>query len=140
MNPLELRKIVQVGYRFDNDGLPPLLDANGLPAKLQEARWWGTFAFWIPAPKPFQRCSGATKVVDARPFEVQALKDGAIIEHVQEFEFPKQPELTALRGILLPVWDALTAHSLGFVPNAPPIDRSEKMTIEFTPVKEESTP
>ncbi len=138
MNPLELRKIVQVGYSFiQPDGAgKPILDKDGLPAEAVQSAYTVTIAFWIPAPKPFKRCAGETKVVGAFPHELQALKDGAIFEHLQDFTFPFQPTVEQMRATFMPIWDALTADSIGFRPNNVPVDKSEKMAYEFTAVRQ----
>lgn len=134
MNPLELRKIIQVGYRFDKPETAPVLDSRGLPVTDVETPYTVTIAFWIPAREPYVRCSGSSKVIDVYPHERQALKDGAIFEHVQDFTFPKQPPEEKLRGIFMPIWTALTQDSLGYLPNAPPQDHSGKVAIQFTPI------
>ncbi len=134
MNPLELRKILLIGYRFDFDGNKPLLDARGMPTEPVSSKWWGTFAFWIPARSPFQRCDGETKATQALPHERQALRDGAIIEHVQEFEFAQQPGFEEMRARMMAVWEVLTEQELGFVPNAAPRDSSERLVIQYAPV------
>lgn len=134
MNPLEIRKIVQVGYRFDRPETAPVLDARGLPVTAVETPYTVTIAFWIPAKKPYARCAGDSKVIDMYPHERQALKDGAIFEHVQDFTFPRQPSIEELRRAFMPVWEALTLDSLGYLPNAPPQDHSGKTSIQFTPI------
>jgi hypothetical protein len=134
VTPLELRKIIQVGYRFENPDSPPVLDAQGLPATPVTQPYTATIAFWIPGKAPFQRCAGETKVFEAREFERQALRDGAIVEHLQEFTFPVQPSVEEMRRRLMPVWEALTQDRLGFVPNQAPVDLKPKLAMQFTAV------
>ncbi|HEX5864894.1 MAG TPA: hypothetical protein VF014_11690 [Casimicrobiaceae bacterium] len=133
MNVLELRKIIIVGFSVDAPDGPPLLGPNGLPIVLAaEYPVKLRVAFWIPMPAPHKRSEGKSEVIDPRAFELQALRDGAIEEHVQEFDFPKQPSLDEARARLMPVWEGLTAHSLGILPNGAPQDRGTKPVIQFT--------
>ena len=132
MNPLELRKIVLIGFNVDAPDGPPLLGADGLPALLQPGEMTMRVAFWIPMPRPFKRSPGKSEVIDARSFELQALRDGAIEEHVQEFIFEKQPTLEEARARLMPVWEGLTAQSLGQRPNGVPVDRSGRLSLQFS--------
>lgn len=134
MNPLELRKIIQIGYRFEQSEAAPILDARGAPLELVKQRYWATFAFWLPAPRPFRRSDGRSKVPDAKPFELQALRDGAIVEHVQEFEFPKQPPDWLLTKGMMHVWEGLTADSLGMPFNGVPVDTTTRPTFQFKDV------
>jgi hypothetical protein len=130
MNPLELRKIILVG---SSEGPIAALawtatgaaGVAGHPVTLR-------IAFWLPAPRPYKRCAGSTEVPSPFDFEVQALKDGAIIEHVQEFEFPEQPSFEEMRRRLMPVWEGLTVESLGVLPNGAPEDHAPKFQIQFT--------
>lgn len=135
MNTLELRKIVVVGYRFDCPDGAPLLGADGLPIDPRKHPIKIRVAFWVPAKPPFQRCAGATAVIDARTFEVQALRDGAMEEVVEEFTFPEQPSVEEMRRRLMPVWEGLTVESLGIVPNGAPQDHKPKPVIQFTAVR-----
>lgn len=132
MNPLELRKIILIGYRFDCPDGAPLLDRDGLPIDPRKHPVKMRVAFWIPTKPPYQRGSGYTQVIEARPFEIQALKDGAIEEHVQEFTFEEQPSLDVMRARLMPVWEALTVESLGVLPNAAPVDLKPKLAVQFS--------
>lgn len=136
MNVCELRKIILIGMRFDlgEDG-QPLLDGDGLPYKPVDHPVEMRFAFWIPAAAPHQRCAGTTETICARPFELQALKDGAIVEHCQWFKFPKQPDVEEMRRRMMPVWEGLTADALGFLPNDAPLDLKPKFAIQFTAVE-----
>lgn len=134
MNPLELRKIIQIGYRFDKPNEAVLLASNGRNVVPVTTRYWGTFAFWLPAPKPFQRCAGETKVVGAFKHELEALRDGAIIEHVQEFEFEQEPTMPELARVLMKVWEGLAADSLGVPISNVPIDTTTRPTIVITDV------
>lgn len=131
MNPLELRKIVIVAYAFDAPDGAPVLDAQGLPLAPVECPVKFRVAFWVPAKQPFQRCDGATVVGDARPFEIQALKDGAIVEELQDFTFPRQPTMPELVKHLMPHWEKRTVSRLGVLPNAPPVDTDPKPRIEW---------
>lgn len=135
MNPLELRKIIQVGYRFAQPDSPPLLAANGLPASPVDVPYAASIVFWVPAKPPFQRCDGKTLVFDPRPFELEALREGAIVEHAQDFTFPRQPSDAEMIFRLRAVWEALTLDSLGVLPNGAPEDRTTKPTIQFTAVR-----
>lgn len=134
MNPLELRKIILIGYSVDADA--PVLNRDGLPATLLERPMRIRFAFWVPAPRPYKRCAGHTETIGARPLELQALRDGAIEESIHEFDFPAQPSLDEMRRRLMPVWEALALDSLGFVPNGAPQDRKPKLTLQFTAVNQ----
>jgi hypothetical protein len=137
VNPFEFRKIIQVGYRFDQPDSPPLLAANGLPSTPVEVEYTASIVFWVPARPPFQRCEGKSVVFDARPFELAALRDGAIVEHAQDFTFPKQPSDAEMRFRLKAVWDALVVDSLGVLPNGAPEDHKTKPSIQFTAVNQE---
>jgi hypothetical protein len=95
---LEYRKIIQVGYRFAQPDSPPVLDAKGLPSTPVEQEYVASIVFWIPAKQPFQRSEGKTVVFDPRPFELEALRDGALLEHAQDFTFPRQPPSTRWRA------------------------------------------
>ena len=132
MNTLELRKIVLIGCRFDCPEGAPLLDRDGLPADPRKHPVILRIVFWIPAKQPHRRCAGTTEVINALPFEVQALRDGAIVEHVQDFEFPEQPSVAEMRRRLMPVWEGLTLEALGFVPNGAPLDDKPKLAMQFT--------
>lgn len=135
MNPLELRKIIVIGSDAPADFT--VLAANGLPASALKRPVTLRVAFWLPKPKPYQRtAAGTTQVLDARPFEIQALKDGAIEEHVQDFTFPEQPSLDEMRRRLMPVWEGLTVESLGVLPNGAPEDHAPKLKIQFTAVNQ----
>lgn len=138
MNPLELRKIIQIGYRFDQLEAAPLLGADGRNLEPVSQRYWGTFAFWVPAPQPFKRGKGVTMVPTVLPHELQALRDGAIIEHVQEFEFPKEPPAWLLKQGLMKVWEALAVHSIGVFQGAPQ-DHTTKPIFQFESVTEASS-
>jgi hypothetical protein len=133
---LEFRKIIQVGYRFAKPVCPPVLDAKGLPSTPVEQEYIASIVFWIPAKPPYQRCDGKTVVFDPRPHEVQALRDGALLEHAQDFTFPRQPTVDEMARRLMPVWEALTKDSLGFLPNGAPEDHTTKSTIQFTAVNQ----
>lgn len=136
MNPLELRKIVQIGYRFEQPvgAAPVILGGDGRNLEPAQQRYWGTYAFWLPAPKPFQRCAGETKVVGAFKHELEALRDGAIVEHVQEFEFESEPTIPEMARRLLPVWEALATENLGVPISNVPIDTTTRPTIVLTDV------
>ena len=139
MNPLELRKIIQIGYRFDKPEAPPILDREGLPAEPVKEAFTATIAFWIPAPKPFQRCAGDTKVAGAYAHELQALQDGVIVEHVQDFTFPNgQPSMAEMRHRLLAVWEGLTAENLGVAFNNVPLDSSTRPIFQLTSITQEN--
>jgi len=135
---LEYRKIILIGYFVDAPKGPPLLNREGLPASQHEQPGRLKIAFWIPGKFPFQRCAGATEVVNVFPFEKQALRDGAIFEHVQEFPFERMPTIEEMRCRLMPVWEALVVQHLGHLPNAPPRDMKPKLSIQFTAVEEET--
>lgn len=134
MNPLELRKIIVIGMRADCPEGAPLLDRDGLPATALKTAVVIRVAFWIPAKRPYQRCAGDTQTICARPFELQALKDGAIEEVVEDFAFPEQPSVDEMRRRLMPVWEGLTAERLGVLPNGAPEDHKPKLAIQFTAV------
>jgi hypothetical protein len=132
MNPLELRKVIVVGASAA--GSVALVDRDGLPADPLKSPMVLRVAFWVPARPPHRRCAGATEVIDAKPFELQALKDGAIVEQVHELEFPEQPTVDEMRRRLMPVWEGLTVDSLGVLPNGAPEDHATKPFIQFTAV------
>lgn len=136
MNPLEVRKIIQVGYRFAQPDSPPVLDAQGLPATPVDVPYTASIVFWVPAKPPFKRTAGKTAVFDPRPFELAALRDGAIVEHAQDFTFPRQPPNAEMAFRLKVVWDALVLDSLGVLPNGAPEDHKTKPTIQFTAINE----
>lgn len=136
MHPLELRKVIQVGYRFARPDGPPLLAANGLPVDSVDREYTASIVFWVPAKPPFQRCEGKSVVFDARPFELDALRAGAIVEHAQDFTFPRQPSDAEMAFRLKAVWDALALDSLGVLPNGAPEDHTTKPTIQFTAVNQ----
>jgi hypothetical protein len=127
MNTLELRKIVQVG---SSEGPIAALVGSANPGGPVTLR----FAFWLPARRPYQRCAGDTVVPNVFDFEAQALRDGAIVEHVQEFTFPEQPSLDEMRRRLVPVWEGLTVDSLGVLPNGAPQDNKPKLAVQFTAI------
>jgi len=140
MNPLELRKIILVGYRCEQPDVV-VLDSRGMLVERTKAPWSATFAFWIPAPQPHKRCSGFTRVEQPAKHELEALRDGAIIEHVQEFTFPEgEPERELLKRGLLGIWEGLTADSLGLEFNNIPLDGSTKPIFQFTSVTKEKAP
>lgn len=121
MNRFEFRKIIQVGCR----------EAAGPDGVV---RWLATFAFWLPAKTP-RRCAGESHVTGVLPFEREALAAGLITEWCHEFEFPFQPTTDQLRAGLLPIWEALVSHELGMPPLHAPVDRSERVALEFSPTK-----
>src|ERR1700744_1081666 len=114
MNPLELRKIIGIGS--DAPAESALLGRDGMPLRPLKRPVTLRVAFWIPMPPPYQRTAGESQVLEAMPFEIQALQDGAIEEHVQDFPFPEQPSLDEMRRRLMPVWEGLTAANLGAAP------------------------
>jgi hypothetical protein len=130
------RKIIRIGYRYENvDGGQTVLDARGEPIGVISNRYWATFVFWLPAAKPYVKCSGETKVLDVLPHELQALKDGEIEEYVQEFEFPNgKPPDSALREGLMPVWSELTRQNLGYLPADLTMDTSGRAAVRFTAI------
>ena len=79
---LEFRKIIQIGYRFDSpEGRKPILNHLGLPlVKLSGQKYWGTFAFWLPARKPHAPGPGTTMVSDVYPHEREALRAMAMTD------------------------------------------------------------
>jgi len=181
LNPLELRKIIIVGYEFDAPAGAPLLDADGLPVAAHQHPIRMRVTFWIPQRLPLKRRpvgtldeylrsvvaarpgatialqrpastlaaymrehgldhhlmglrekpAGYTLVADARPFELQALRDGAIEEQIQDFTFPRQPSLDELRAHLMPHWEQRTLASLGYLPSRPPQDHDPKPLLQF---------
>ena len=148
---VEFRKIVVVGCRFDAPDGAPLLDRDGLPASPLEYPVVLRVAMWIPQKQPFQRrgirknpsppsrnelqdpLEGYTIVNDALGFELQALNDGALLEEVYDFNYPKQPSVEQLRKDLMPIWEKRTLETLGVV-NAPPVDKIPNPTLEFVAV------
>lgn len=78
--------------------------------------------------------SGYTLVAEPFPFELQALRDGAIAEQIQDFTFPRQPSLEEMRAHLMPHWERRTLASLGYLPNAAPQDHTTKPVIQFESV------
>jgi hypothetical protein len=133
MNPLELRKIIIVGYRYaDAPEGSSLLRADGSALTQLDKALTLEVCFWIPAPKPYKRGPGHTVVVGAMPHETQALRDGAIEELVVPLPFPCWPDYDTQVRRLMPVWEGLTKQSLGFLPNAPPRDRTTKPALQFT--------
>jgi hypothetical protein len=132
MNPLTLRKLILIG--IESTGTAPLLNSQGMPATPLDRPVKMRIAMWIPQPTPFQRCEGTTAVPGAMPHELQALRDGAIVEEIFDFNYPKQPTLDTLRRELLPIWEKRTLEVLGFVPNDAPIDRDPKPEIRFSAV------
>jgi hypothetical protein len=126
VNPFELRKVIIVGCRFDAPDGAPMLDRDGLPLKMQQCPMHFQVAFWVPAKRgAYVRTDGATKVVDARPFEVAALRDGAIVEQVIEVTFDRQPTQAELRHCLVPIWEELTVQRGGYI-NGVPLDNDPK--------------
>lgn len=77
MNPLELRKILLVGYAFDAPAGAPLLDRDGLPIAPRQHPIRMRFAFWIPQRAPFQRRGVGTTLDYLR--SVVAAKRAAIV-------------------------------------------------------------
>lgn len=134
MNPLELRKIIVVGTRFDCPDGAPLLGADGLPASPLKHPIKMRVVFWVPVKPPFQRGDGRTQTICARPFEIQALKDGAIEEVVEDFTFPEQPSIEEMRRRLMPVWEGLAVDSLGVLPNGAPRDDKPNLAVQFAAV------
>jgi len=136
---LELRKIVQVGYRFDSpEGHKPVLNHLGLPtSKLSGQKYWATVVFWLPAPKPHKPGPGAGLVPNVYPHEREALRAGVLVEHVQEFEFPEEPSAAELRRRLLPVWEALAMNELGSQFHGVPLDSTTPMSLQLSPVFQE---
>jgi hypothetical protein len=55
LNPLELRKIIGVGYALDAPEGAPMLYPNGMPMRLDEAPVRMRFVFWVPQPPPYRR-------------------------------------------------------------------------------------
>jgi hypothetical protein len=126
---LERRKIILIGRRY---GAPP---AALVTVASTRQTYQGTFAFWIPGPQPYKRCSGETRVIDATREEREALRAGIIFEHVQEFDFPNgEPPEWQLQQGMLKIWEALTKQALGFLPSNVPIDHSGKLAMSFTPI------
>jgi hypothetical protein len=126
VNPLELRKVLIVGCRFDAPDGAPMLDKDGLPLGLLDCPMHYQIAFWIPAPRgKFKRTDGATKAKGAYPWEVQALRDGAIVEQVIEVTFDRQPTPDEMRRCLVPIWEELTVQRGGYI-NGVPIDKDPK--------------
>ncbi len=134
MNPLELRKIILREMVYDAPEGAPLLDAQGYPVKPGNYPVRITTVFWVPQAKPFRRTAGETIVLDPRPFEVQALADGAISEFVVDVYAPRVPEQHELPGLLMPIWEKLTVAALGYLPNKPPQDDDPKFAIRFEAV------
>lgn len=138
MDPIAFRKIIITGMRFDAPEGAPLLDAQGLPANPLEYPIVMQITFWVPKPQPYQRCEGASIVRDAKPFELQGLRDGAIEEQVFEFNFPKQPSLLELKAQMDPFWDRLCAESLALASPLinTPRDNDPKPAIIFESVNQ----
>jgi hypothetical protein len=64
-------------------------------------------------------------------FELDALRDGAIEEQVQDFTFPRQPSVEEMRLHLMPHWERRTLASLGYLPNRPLEDHKPKPVIIY---------
>jgi hypothetical protein len=77
---------------------------------------------------------GYTLVAAPLAFELQALRDGAIAEQIQDFTFPRQPSIDEMRAHLMPHWERRTLASLGYLPNQAPQDRATKPVIQFESV------
>lgn len=78
---------------------------------------------------------GFTMVVDARDFELAALRDGAIVEQIQDFTFERMPNADEIKAAMLPHWDMRTLESLGYLPNpsaAPKQPGQTTVTFEQT--------
>ncbi len=60
---------------------------------------------------------GYTMVADANDRELQALRDGAIEEQLQDFTFTRQPTMNELRDATRPHWELRTLRATGAVPN-----------------------
>ncbi|HKY40763.1 MAG TPA: hypothetical protein VJN18_32735 [Polyangiaceae bacterium] len=189
-NPLELRKILLVGYQLDAPLGAPMLHGDGTPMGLRECPVRMRIAFWVPQAQPYRRreigtladflhhlasrrpqaaatvlASPAapldgnqgtliaymqrhqidlmqladaphafTLVADPRPFELEALRDGAIVEQVQDFTFPRWPSLEEQRRLLMPHWEQRTLASLGYLPHRAPEDHQPKPTIIYESV------
>lgn len=134
MNPLELRKVILRHMVFDAPDGAPLLDAQGYPVNPVDHPTVLTVIFWVPQKAPFRRCAGDTQALDARPFELQALADGAIAETVVEVRCPRMPADTELSGLLIPIWEELTVKALGYLPNKPPEDHDPKHAVQFVAI------
>ena len=153
MNPLELRKIIGVGVRYiRKDGGIVLHGPDGEPLLPDDLPRTWRVVFWIPQKPPFQRrgvevnpnppppgefqhpLEGYTLVHDVRPFELEALRAGAIREEVIDFNYDKRQPFEQLRKDFLPHWEKLTLEALGYLPNEPPKDLSRKFEVLFTPV------
>lgn len=152
MNPLELRKTILVGLQFASSETPPLIDPDGLPVVPIAGNVVARVVLWVPQKAPYQRrgvavspgadvrdklcdpLEGFTLVHDVRPFELQALKDGAIAEEVYDFQYPRQPTIAELRSDVHPAWEKRTLETIGYLPNRPPIDNDPKLGVLFTSV------
>src|ERR1700744_3996624 len=132
MNPLELRKIIGIGS--DAPAESALLGRDGMPLRPVKRAVTMRVAFWIPMPAPYQRTAGESQVLETMPFEIQALKEGAIEEHVQDFTFPKQPSKDEMLRRLMPVWEGLTAANLDAAPNGAPVARDTKQALQFSAI------
>jgi len=75
-----------------------------------------------------------TLVLDASPFELQALRDGRIEEQIADFTFSRQPEHHERRALLLPHWERRTVLSLGVLPNALPLATKANPGFMLTPI------
>jgi hypothetical protein len=152
MNPFEFRKTILIGLAFAAPDLPPLIGADGLPLTPIPGQVVVRVAFWIPQAQPYQRrgvrihpnatvsdrlsdpLEGCTLVWDTKPFELQAMRDGALVEEIYDFQYPQQPTIEQLRNDVHPIWEKRTLETLGYLPNGAPIDRDPKLGVIFTAV------
>ncbi len=72
-----------------------------------------------------------TFVASPTPYELQALRDGVIVEQIQDCTFARQPSVPELRKLLMPHWEQRVVASLGYLPNRAPEDHAPKPTIIY---------
>lgn len=155
MNLLEFRKIVKVGVQFARpEGGAPLLTHDGNPIGIDDKPVKIRSVYWVPQKPPHQRrrvrfainhvappegqmqdpLDGYTLVHDAFPFELDALTSGALVEHVFDYVYPRNPTNETLKRDLMPHWERLTLAALGYVPNGAPTEKDARSSILFTAI------
>lgn len=153
MNPIEFRKVILVGLQYARPHGPYLSGPDGLPLRPIEGSVVARIVFWVPQKPPYQRrgitpvhldptpkerlqdpLEGYTLVANVFPHELQALRDGALVEEVYDFQYPRKPSNEQLRKDTTPIWEKRCRETLGFVPNGAPLDDDPRFTILFTGV------
>lgn len=114
-------------------GLAPALTDED--AKLTSAAYVRKHGLHEHLMQTAEQLHAYTMVAAPTMYELQALRDGVIVEQVQDFTFPRQPSLPDLRRLLWPHWEQRVHAAIGSVPLLPPKDFAPKPTILYTPVQ-----